>query len=174
MTLVTLWLGSSDEWNSLNSNTYPSTLPIWSPCTNMAPTVSSTHAPHWAILKDFRSNATDHSNVVMIFRLDRIWQENNVYSSPSTKHHQGSDHANVKSQCDAIQIKPVANQGFPVGGGGADLLWDGGGDLRRGHFSVKMYTKMKELGPWRGVRLDPPMQTKGPGVCSITCWFCRV
>ena len=35
-------------------------------------------------------------------------------------------------------------------------------DLQRGHFSVKMYAKMKELGPIGGVRqerpaLDPPM-----------------
>ena len=38
----------------------------------------------------------------------------------------------------------------------------GGVDLRRGHFSVKMYVKMKELGPIGGAcaghtPLDPPM-----------------
>ena len=53
----------------------------------------------------------------------------------------------------------MADPGFPVGvcgpvgGGGGDV------DLRRGHFSVKMYAKMKELGPVGGGRapLDPPM-----------------
>ena len=35
---------------------------------------------------------------------------------------------------------------------GACTRWGGGGgvDLRRGHFSVKMYAKMKELGPMAG------------------------
>ena len=46
----------------------------------------------------------------------------------------------------------VADPGLPVGGAV---------DLRCGHFSVKMYAKMKELGPMGGVRrarpLDPPM-----------------
>ena len=41
----------------------------------------------------------------------------------------------------------------PLGGGGMDL--------RRGHFLVKMYAKMKELGPMGGVHPahppDPPM-----------------
>ena len=55
----------------------------------------------------------------------------------------------------------VADPGFPVGG--VHPL-GGGMDLRRGHFSVKMYAKTKELGPiGGGVRLarppppDPPM-----------------
>ena len=52
----------------------------------------------------------------------------------------------------------MADPGFPVGGR-APIR--GGVDLRRGHFSVKMYAKMKELGPMGGVRrarpLDPPM-----------------
>ena len=49
----------------------------------------------------------------------------------------------------------VADPGFPVGGGGVDL--------QRRCFSVKMYAKMKELGPiGGGVRPsrpppDPPM-----------------
>ena len=48
----------------------------------------------------------------------------------------------------------VADPGFSVGGGGVDL--------RRGHFSVKMYVKTKELGPMGGVclarlPLDLPM-----------------
>ena len=41
----------------------------------------------------------------------------------------------------------MADPGFPVGG--ACTRW-GGVDLRRGHFSVKMYAKMKELGPKGG------------------------
>ena len=36
----------------------------------------------------------------------------------------------------------VADPGFPVGGGGMDL--------RRRHFSPKMFAKMKELGPVGG------------------------
>ena len=39
----------------------------------------------------------------------------------------------------------VADPGFPVGGGRA--LVRRGVDLRRRHFSVKMYAKTKELGP---------------------------
>ena len=46
---------------------------------------------------------------------------------------------------------------------GGSRISVGGVDLRRGHFSVKMYAKTKELGPIGGVRrarpLDPPMQT---------------
>ena len=45
--------------------------------------------------------------------------------------------------------------------GGVDPFWGGFG-LQRGHFSVKMYAKMKELGPVGGRAgarpLDPPMQ----------------
>ena len=45
-------------------------------------------------------------------------------------------------------------------GGGVDPFWGGFG-LQRGHFSVKMYAKMKELGPVGGRAparpLDPPM-----------------
>ena len=56
----------------------------------------------------------------------------------------------------------MADPGFPVGGGRAPVRR--GVDLRRGHFLVKMYAKMKELGPiGGGVRrarpLDPPMIT---------------
>ena len=59
---------------------------------------------------------------------------------------------------------PGVDPGFPVGG--VNPFWGGGGvDLRRGHFSVKMYVKTKELGPVGGggsVRrkifyVDPPM-----------------
>ena len=54
----------------------------------------------------------------------------------------------------------MADTGFLVGGG-VHPLGDGM-DLWRGHFLVKMYAKMKELGPiGGGVRrarpLDPPM-----------------
>ena len=58
----------------------------------------------------------------------------------------------------------VADPGFPVGGG-VHLL-GGDVDLRRGHFSVKMYMKTKELGPIGGHApgtpppLDPPMHDK--------------
>ena len=49
--------------------------------------------------------------------------------------------------------------GFSIGGCGPIL---GGFGLQRGHFSVKMYAKMKELGPVEGGHaparpLDPPM-----------------
>ena len=37
----------------------------------------------------------------------------------------------------------MADPGFPVGGGG-------GADLRRIHFSAKMYAKMKEIDPVGG------------------------
>ena len=51
-------------------------------------------------------------------------------------------------------IDTVADPGFPVGGGGADL--------QRGCFSAKTYVKMKELDPVGGrgpaaPPLDPPM-----------------
>ena len=51
--------------------------------------------------------------------------------------------------------------GFSVGGHGPIL--GGGFGLQCGHFSVKMYAKMKELGPVGGAcagmpPLDPPMQ----------------
>ena len=41
----------------------------------------------------------------------------------------------------------MADPGFPVGG---HAPIRGGVDLRHGHFSVKMYAKMKELGPIGG------------------------
>ena len=56
----------------------------------------------------------------------------------------------------------MADPGFPVGGRAPVR---GGMDLRRGHFLVKMYAKMKELGPMEG-RVpgmppppDPPMSS---------------
>ena len=44
----------------------------------------------------------------------------------------------------------MADPGFPVGGG-VDPL--GGVDPRHGHFSPKIYVKVKELGPIGGVDL---------------------
>ena len=57
-------------------------------------------------------------------------------------------------------MNTVADPGFLVGG--ACTRW-GGMDLRHGHFLVKMYAKMKELGPIRGAcaghaPLDLPME----------------
>ena len=54
----------------------------------------------------------------------------------------------------------VVDPGFPVGGGGADLL--GGTNLRCVHFLAKTYAKMKEIDPVGGYvlaapPLDPPM-----------------
>ena len=43
--------------------------------------------------------------------------------------------------------------GFSIGGHGPIL---GGFDLQRGHFSVKMYAKMKELGPVGGACASTP------------------
>ena len=40
--------------------------------------------------------------------------------------------------------------GFSVGGGAWTHLGGGGFGFQRGHFSVKMYVKMKELGPVGG------------------------
>ena len=54
----------------------------------------------------------------------------------------------------------VVDPVFPVVGG-ALTRWRGQGghaDLRRGHFLLKMYVKMKELGPIRARPLDPPME----------------
>ena len=53
--------------------------------------------------------------------------------------------------CQILRITPksVADPGFPVGRG-VDLFGGGGMDLRRRCFFVKMYAKMKELGPVGG------------------------
>ena len=45
--------------------------------------------------------------------------------------------------------------GFSVGGGGVDPFWGGFG-LQHGHSSVKMYAKMKELGPVGGACTGMP------------------
>ena len=60
-------------------------------------------------------------------------------------------------------IFTVADPGFPVGG--APTRW-GGANLRRIHFSAKMYVKTKEIDPVGGARaaappLDPPMIHNG-------------
>ena len=58
----------------------------------------------------------------------------------------------------AVKPNPVVDPEFPVKGD-VDPLGDV--NLRRRPFSVKMYAKMKELGPVGGVPgarpLDPPM-----------------
>ena len=46
---------------------------------------------------------------------------------------------------------PVTDPGFPMGGGGGGAEPLGGTNLWCGHFSAKMYAKMKELDPVRGV-----------------------
>ena len=55
---------------------------------------------------------------------------------------------------------PVADPGFPVGGGAEPL---GGVDLQRGCFSAKTYAKMKELDPVGGGarRQRPPGSANG-------------
>ena len=77
----------------------------------------------------------------------------------------------VTAWCNKVQIyntcillfiltMPVADPGFPVGGG-ADPL--GGANLRRIHFSAKTYAKTKEIDPVGGggggpvAPPDPPM-----------------
>ena len=46
---------------------------------------------------------------------------------------------------------PVVDPGFPIGG---DVNLLGGTNFQRGCFSVKMYTKMKELGPTGGCAIE--------------------
>ena len=62
-------------------------------------------------------------------------------------------------------LQSVADPGFPVGGGAADL--------RRGYFLAKTYAKTKELDPVGGGGrqrrpLDPPMpivNSRSPKIC---------
>ena len=68
---------------------------------------------------------------------------------------------------------PVADPGFPVGGG-ADPL-EGGTNLQRVHFSAEMYAKMKEIDPVAGVGrwrrpLDPPMHTLFTSHLNFMCF----
>ena len=53
-----------------------------------------------------------------------------------------------------LQHKAGPDPGFSVGG--AWTHFGGGVGLQRGHFSVKMYAKMKELGSVGGVRRHAP------------------
>ena len=51
----------------------------------------------------------------------------------------------------------MADPGFPIGGHGSVR---GGMDPQHRHFLVKMYVKMKELGPvGGGVYLAPPLRS---------------
>ena len=60
----------------------------------------------------------------------------------------------------------MADPGFPVGG--VDPL--GGVDLGHGHFLVKMYVKMKELGPVEGGRaLGTPPRSIWKQRAKISC-----
>ena len=56
----------------------------------------------------------------------------------------------------------MADPGFPVGGGGRAPVRRGV-DLRRWHFTVKMYVKTKELGPIGGACAGhaPPRSANG-------------
>ena len=64
---------------------------------------------------------------------------------------------------------PVADPGFPVGGG-VDLL-GGGLDLRHGCFLAKMYAKTKEFGPVGGhvPGTPPPRSANARAVLPFTC-----
>ena len=53
-------------------------------------------------------------------------------------------------------------QDFPWGG--AWTHFGGGFGLQRGHFSVKMYVKTKELGPVGGVRRQTPPPRSAYGI----------
>ena len=58
---------------------------------------------------------------------------------------------------------PVADPGFPIGG--APTCW-GGANLRRVHFLVKTYAKMKEIDPvWGGHAPAAP-----PGSSNVIIW----
>ena len=60
----------------------------------------------------------------------------------------------------------MADPGFPVGG--APTGW-GGTNLRRIHFSAKMYAKTKEIDPVGGAApLDPPMGYMKPVQYNVT------
>ena len=68
----------------------------------------------------------------------------------------------VHTSVNTVHYTVQNRAGSRISRGGAWTHFWGGFGLRRGHFSVKMYGKMKELGPVGGVcrhaSLDPPMQ----------------
>ena len=74
-----------------------------------------------------------------------------------------SDCYTVNGRTGALARKQGRIQDFPLGG--AWTHFGGGGfGLQRGHFSVKMYAKTKELGPVGGVRRHaPPRSAYGKG-----------
>ena len=57
--------------------------------------------------------------------------------------------------------------GFSVGGHGP--IWGGGFGLQRGHFSVKMYAKMKELGPVGGHVPAHLPRRSAYALCELRC-----
>ena len=61
-----------------------------------------------------------------------------------------------------VDLTSVADPVFPAGGGGANPLGGGGADLRHVHFSVKMYTKTKEMDPVGGGGGRPPGSANEP------------
>ena len=68
---------------------------------------------------------------------------------------------------------PGPDPGFSVGGAWTHFGGGGGFGLQHGHFSVKMYAKMKELGPIGGACAgtrppDPPMGSNSfkPFICT--------
>ena len=84
-----------------------------------------------------------------------------------------SDPENNDKKC----IVRLSTHGFPKPGQWRWVgpLGGGGVDLRRGHFSAKIYAKTKELGPIGGMRrarpLDLPMQTSKSPMLSDTVVF---
>ena len=64
-----------------------------------------------------------------------------------------------------VLTSTVADPGFPVGG--APTRW-GGTNLRRVHFSVKTYVKMKEIDPVGGARATAPPWIRQ---CSRIQWY---
>ena len=74
-----------------------------------------------------------------------------------------------KPKLDLCILYTVADPGFPVGE--ACIRW-GGVDLRRGHFLVKMYAKMKELGPIGGrAPGTPPRSANGTYIINVPHYY---
>ena len=68
-------------------------------------------------------------------------------------------HKDVYADINDTAVNTGPDPGFSVGG--VDPFWGGFG-LQRGHFSVKMYAKTKELGPVGGrASARPPRSAYG-------------